>query len=309
MSTRGIIARSTGESTFAGRYHHWDSYPSGLGVAIVELYRGHFKHDLTRMLQVLLDKHPAGWSTIVHKDFNLKPGYTNVGSRPDGMSIEEFQNQPFNRRPQCYCHGHRKEVGWVADEKSDCGAEWAYVVEVLPACDGEEPEQRILHVLEHHKHADSGEYHWQEVGRIDLDCKDSINWTAIECGENFERCSHYAWKHDLVPRTCNLGTQTWLGKTPLDFHDAIAFIIEGKRYKNSGSGGDADFGNRMLGTRYPSGTWVQSLITGNGKRREVPVAKRTDKGFVPLLGVTWVYPPTKNNPQETLVTASEEAYA
>lgn len=56
MSTNGIIARSTGEGTFEGRYHRWDSYPHGLGVALVELYRGHFKHDLSRMLQVLLDK-------------------------------------------------------------------------------------------------------------------------------------------------------------------------------------------------------------------------------------------------------------
>jgi hypothetical protein len=56
MSTNGIIARSTGEGTFAGRYHHWDSYPSGLGTTLVELYRGHFNRDLDRMLQVL------GWA-------------------------------------------------------------------------------------------------------------------------------------------------------------------------------------------------------------------------------------------------------
>jgi hypothetical protein len=299
MSTNGIIARSTGEARFEGRYHHWDSYPTGLGVALVELYRGQFKHDLDRMLQVLIDKHPAGWSTIVHKDFNLKPGYTNVAQRPAGMSIDDFQNQPLNRRPQCYCHGHRHEEGFLHDEKSDCGAEWAYVFETMPQDDAD---QKLLHVLARTKHEDSGEYFWNDVGRIDLDSEDTINWTAIDCGENFERCSHYAWYHNLVPKTSNLGTQTWLGNRPLEFHDAIAFIINGRRLKNSGSGGDADFGNRMRGTRYPSGTWVQSLIAANGKRLEVPVAKRTEKGFVPLPGVQWVMPPTKNNPQETLVS-------
>jgi hypothetical protein len=284
MSTRGIIARSTGESTFAGRYHHWDSYPSGLGVALVELYRGHFKHDLTRMLQVLLDKHPAGWSTIVHKDFNLKPGYTNVGSRPDGMSIEEFQNQPLNRRPQCYCHGHRHEEGFLHDEKSDCGAEWAYV---------SDEEEKVLHVLDREKHEVSGEYHWQGVGRIDLDCEDSINWMTIECGENFERCSHYAWKHDLVPRTCNLATQTWLGNRSLEFHDAIAFIVAGKRYKATGSGGNSDY-LRRTGKNFPSNTWVSSVVAGNGRRLELPVAIITSDGtYSPLQGVTWIYPPTK----------------
>ena len=83
MSTNGIVARSTGERTFEGRYHHWDSYPSGLGVTLVELYRSHFKPNLSRMLQVLLNEHPAGWRTIVHKDFTLKPGYTNLGTLPE----------------------------------------------------------------------------------------------------------------------------------------------------------------------------------------------------------------------------------
>jgi hypothetical protein len=39
MSTRGCIARLTGSQPwqFRGVYHHWDSYPSGLGRA---LFRG-----------------------------------------------------------------------------------------------------------------------------------------------------------------------------------------------------------------------------------------------------------------------------
>jgi hypothetical protein len=295
MSTNGLIARSTGEGTFKGRYHHWDSYPSGLGVTLIELYHGHFKTNLTRMLQVLLDKHPAGWSTIVGKDFNLKSGYTNIAQRPEGMSIEEFQNQPLNRRPQCYCHGARHEEDFLHDEKSDCGAEWAYVFD---------EDEKILHVLDRQKHEQSGEYHWQEVGRIDLDSEAEINWTAIECGENFERCSHYAWYHNLLPKTSNLGTQTWLGNCPLKFHDAVAFIVDGKRYKSTGSGGDADFLSRTQTTRFPSGTWVQSLVAGNGKRMDIPVAKRTDNGFIPLPNVQWVMPPTKNNPQETIMEAN-----
>lgn len=301
MSTNGIIARSTGESTFAGRYHHWDSYPSGLGVTLVELYRGHFNYDLPHMLGVLLDKHPAGWSTIVHKDFTRKPGYTNIAQRPEGMPIEEFQHQPLNRRPQCYCHGHRKEDGWVADEKSDCGAQWAYVFETLPARD-EEPEQRILHVLERCKHADSAGYFWQDVGRIDLDSPDAINWTAIECGETFERCSHYAWYHNLQPKTSNLGTQTWLGRRPLEFHDVIGFIIDGKRYATTGCGGDSDYFNSHRGTRFPRNAWVASVKAKNGRRFDVPVAKKAATGFEPFDGVTWVYPPTQLSPTETLVS-------
>ncbi len=302
MSTNGIIARSTGEGTFAGRYHHWDSYCSGLGVFLVELYRGHFKHDLTRMLQVLLDEH-TGWSTIVHKDFTLKPGYTNVAQRPEGMSIEDFQKQPLNRRPQCYCHGHRHEEGWIADEKTDCGASWAYVFETIPE-HGEEPEQKILHVLSREKHEVSGEYHWQEVGRINLDCNEEINWTAIECGENFERCSHMAWYHGVVPKTCDLSMQTWLGNRPLDpIHDPVAYIIDGKKYKATGSGGSSDYSRG----HHPRGTWVASLITGNNRRAELPIARYVEgegRGEYQLLdNVVAVYPPTKRNTTETVVSA------
>ena len=306
MSTNGIIARSTGEGTFEGRYHHWDSYPNGLGVALVELYRGHFQRDLSRMLQVLLDKHPAGWSTIVHKDFKLKPGFTNVAQRPEGVSIGEFQNQPLNRRPQCYCHGVRHEDGFLHNEKSDCGAEWAYVFETLPEREGE-PEQRILHVLDRQKHKDSEEYFWYEAGRINLDSTDEINWTVIECGENFERCPHIASYHGV---NSPLSMQTFLGTRPLEMHDAVAFIVNGNRYKSTGSGGDADYYNR-IGSRavqYPSGTWVQSLVAGNGKRMEIPVARATkDGGLVPLAGVRWVMPATKNEPRETIMTASRKS--
>jgi hypothetical protein len=293
MSTNGIIARSTGEGTFAGRYHHWDSYCFGLGVALIELYRGHFKHDLTRMLQVLLDEHPAGWSTIVHKDFTLKPGYTNVAQRPEGMPIEEFQNQPLNRRPHCYCHGHRHEEGWIADEKTDCGASWAYVFD---------EDNKTLHILGRQKHEVSGEYHWQEVGRIELDSEDQTNWTAIECGENFERCSHYAWYHNLLPKTSRLGTQTWLGNRPLEFHDAVAFLVGSKRYANSGSGGNSDYLRKMAGKNFPPDTWVSSVVAGNGRRLEIATAKITSDGYVPMDGITWIYPPTKQtNGRETKV--------
>jgi hypothetical protein len=290
VSTNGIIARSTGERTFVGRYHHWDSYPSGLGVALVDLYRGHFKRDLTRMLHVLLDEHPAGWSTIVHKDFALKPGFTNIAQRPEGMSIEEFQNRRLNRRPQCYCHGHRHEEGWIADEKSDCGAEWAYVFETISAHD-DESERKILHVLYPEKNQ-SGEYGWKEAGQIDLDSTDEISWTTIECGENFERCSHMAWYHGVVPKTCNLGMQTWLGNRPLDpIHDPVAYVIDGKKYKATGSGGSSDY----IRGHHPCGTWVASLVTGNNRRTELPIARYVQhegRGEYQLLdNVQAIYPP------------------
>jgi hypothetical protein len=136
-----------------------------LGTTLVDLYRGHFNRDLKRMLRVLLDEHPAGWSTINNCDFNLKPGYSDA---PSGTA----------RQPRCYCHGDRNEKALLVTEESDCGAEWAYVFDV---------EEKILHVLDRQKHTDSQEYFWQDVGRIELDSDEPINWTTIECGEDFDR--------------------------------------------------------------------------------------------------------------------------
>ena len=94
VSTNGIIARSIGEGTFEGVYHHWDSYPNeGLGQFLIHILTGHFRNDLARMLRVLIDEHPAGWSTIVNKDFALEPGYTAETLRHpsfSGMSEEEY---------------------------------------------------------------------------------------------------------------------------------------------------------------------------------------------------------------------------
>src|SRR6266852_1034368 len=81
MSTRSCIARSTGEGTFQGVYHHWDGCPSSLGATLFGLYRQHFKHDLDAMLTFLIEKHPAGWSTINSADFTLPAGYQEAKYR------------------------------------------------------------------------------------------------------------------------------------------------------------------------------------------------------------------------------------
>jgi hypothetical protein len=108
MSTRGALVRATGDNTFKGVYHHWDSYPKGLGKTLWGLYHGHFNKDLGKMLGVLIDEHLAGWSTINECDFNLKPGYIEH-PEPDSKKPQ---------RPLCYCHGDRRERAQVITEKN-----------------------------------------------------------------------------------------------------------------------------------------------------------------------------------------------
>ena len=290
MSTRAVIARvGEHEGKFAGRYVHTDGMPTSMGATLWNLLHGHFKNNLPAMLAYLIDAPHAvgGWSAIVGKDFSLKPGYTWQKATAGGAKYEVYSKRPDYRRPQCFAGRAGEDASLFTEKDFENGTdvEWLYVFNET---------ERKLFVRD--------VFAKEDVAVIDLN-GEQPDWSKIECGENFERGSHYAWAHDLTPNTSNLSTQTWLERRPFDLHDAIAFVVNGKRLKNSGSGGDADFLSRTHTTRFPSGTWVQSLIAGTGKRTDIPVAKRTNKGFVPLAGVQWGFPPTKNNPQETIMEA------
>jgi hypothetical protein len=121
MSTRGCIARlqSRNPLEFSGVYHHWDSYPSGLGQALFLLRKMEFGGDTDAMLKALIDEHPAGWSTVVGSTFSKTPGYR----ARDAAATED------DAAPQCYCHGARHESGWVVTHQNAAGSgiEFAYV--------------------------------------------------------------------------------------------------------------------------------------------------------------------------------------
>lgn len=95
MPTRAIIARQRGDG-WEGRYHHADGYPAGLGAALYALYHGHFQRDIERMLAVLIDEHPAGWSSIIGADWSQVPRYHLAWPDTDTA-------------PACFCHGSRHE--------------------------------------------------------------------------------------------------------------------------------------------------------------------------------------------------------
>ena len=116
MSTRGAIVRFTNCETtqFEGRYHHWDSYPEALGATLWGLYHGHFQKDLQRMVEFLIDKHQAGWSTINGKDFSMEPGHR------EGLELRRTG-------PECYCHGGLSEEGWLVTHENAAGSGCEYV--------------------------------------------------------------------------------------------------------------------------------------------------------------------------------------
>lgn len=273
MSTRGVIARTTGEEgAFKGVYNHSDSYPRYMGPHLFHLLQTKFNNNLEKMLISLIDQHSVGWSMVGE---------------------------------ECYCHPRRKRAAetqpnWFTDKNiRECtDIEWLWVFD---------EENKKLFVVDHR--------HKTDAGIVDLTAPEPTTeeWLRLECGEELERCTHYAWVHFPELKGSNLSTQTYLGKRELDFRDAIAFIINGKRYSSTGTGGHSDFYNRSMfhdrSTKnlkpWPAKTWIASVKAGNGARKDVPVAKITDdEGYTPYPGVTWVLPPTKDNPAETLKGAA-----
>lgn len=234
MSTRAVIARRNQEGAgFEGRYHHWDGYPKGLGATLWELYHGHFRKDLGTMLQVLLDDHPAGWSTINNADWNLVPGYVGDKKHPctvcgvlewkhywqnyesSGESLPQwgrkamaagyylalghrYREPDLPEPPTCFCHGDRSEEPqlFTAETAAAVGCEWAYVFD-------EGPSLVVLASFNDDGGKMIGMFGmgnpvacWKEVAFIPLEGVEP-DWDRVECGESLERCGHVEGYHKV----------------------------------------------------------------------------------------------------------------
>ena len=292
MATRGAIARLNGVGRFRGVYHHWDSYPTGLGKTLFQVYQGHFGRDLDAMLRYLINDHPAGWSTINHTDFSLPAGYSEVGylngpCRVCGRvfddhreTLEEFEarraSDPTavdNRQvlghafeavqpgPRCFCHGERSEEAQVIHERSAAGAgvEWVYAFDT---------DTRHMVILS--SYSDSGSKmlgafgfgdtnaHWRIVADVDLDGAEP-DWETVTCGENLETCTHTVTQHfpeleELGPESGkNLSVQTYLGRTEMTHYDVYAVRIGEKTYRLTGGGYSSNYSHALTPNRWRGG--------------------------------------------------------
>jgi hypothetical protein len=187
---------------------------------------------------------------------------------------------------ECYCHPKRHrdaetEPNWFTHENTESDIEWIYAFDV---------EANRMYVRDNRHDA-------EEI--VDLTGPEP-DWNVLECGANWERCSHYACFHFPELSGSNLGMQTYLGRREFEMHDAVAFIINGKRYASTGSGGNSDYLAGHTHNPYPRNCWVASL-TRCGHRKDVVVAKIQDGKYTPYPGVAWVFPGRKNRPEETIV--------
>jgi hypothetical protein len=266
MSTRSVIGRAilatdgTYDGQFKGVYHHWDGYPSGLGAHLFATLKGKYKDNLGKMLTWAIDTHSAGWSTIM------------------GSSETE--------KPECFCHPKRKrrpepKGNWFTNENVEGDIEWLYIFDEA---------RRLMYVTDTRHKA---------TICVNLDGPEP-DWAVVECGEKFERCNHIACHHMPELRDTpqgQLGMQTYLGHAPLEVRDAVAVIVDGKRYKITGSGYSASYSGRKYSKPVLPGAWIGTVVAANGRRLEMPTMIQQNGTYIPYPGVTLVMPATKNTPE------------
>lgn len=288
MSTRAIVARPTDDG-WEGIYNHSDGYPTHLGKTLHNGCREFFDGNVERMLKFLLDEHPSGWSSLGNLNPANARGFSDNypdWANPDEDPAKAAAYREFYAAPRCYCHSeradHRDEGSNIvthAQQKDLWDIAWTYIctpdaLMVFQGCSEMTP---------------AGAVEWdQEVP--------DERWTKIECGEHFERCSHYAWVH--VPnlpdelRDCSMGLLTG-ARQPEPNRDEIGYRINGAEVKKGGHGCTEQLARQhysIKGAKPNGHRWFQEVIYPNGTKKDVPVFNPRTGKF--CAGVEPIYPPT-----------------
>jgi len=298
MSTRGIVAVGT-LARWQGIYNHYDSYPTGLGKDLYE----HLAEQMTRGQKTLTE---IGAAILAFDDWRnylaggVCPYCGQIASQAHDISISlDLRPKPGEYPdPDCQQHHHEplsETYIYTRRDMKDSGLEWAYILD---------PKENCVHVLDLHR----GPEPERHVGNMTFHAVP--DFPVLECGAHFERCCHYAWAHfPAIERDgpqSRLNTKQYLGLEPLTELDSVcAFLIGGKRYARAGGGVNGRYVRTMpsLAREIPHpdpNAWYESVKLGNGKTKYLPAALFAAEGRIPYPGVTWVFPPTQVNPQETV---------
>lgn len=122
MGTRGIIAKVEGDG-WKGRYHHWDSYPEGLGKTLHEARDKYFDGNVQALIKKLIDDEPVGWSSINGFDLSKPPQWGEERQRE-----EENGPQSYSARGEKPHTGLDSTGVWITSDGDDGGTEWCYVL-------------------------------------------------------------------------------------------------------------------------------------------------------------------------------------
>jgi hypothetical protein len=297
MSTRGIIAVGTIDR-WRGVYNHSGSYPTWMGPELM----GHLGREIVTGKTLT----EIGASILKFDDWEsyLAGGVCKycgkLNGRPHSITGTVYgKDKPgFYPDKSAKHHQHlklsdtKKNQFTEKDIAESTDIEWVYVID---------PKANVVHVID-------VRHDRKHVG--DMNFTEEANYKVLECGAEFERCTHMAWAHfpeiDQSGPQAILSTSAYLGFRPLvDFHYAYAYEIKGKRFLRGGCGINGRYASERFSSpiiKNPKSTaWYQTVKVGDVDLGYRPVA-RIDKngGYTPWPGVKWIFPPTLVNPQETV---------
>lgn len=235
MSTRCVIARQTGDE-WQGRYLHSDGYPTSRVPSLLALVE---RDGVERVTEMLVDTY-AGWSVVrpTQADFSGVRIAKNADHNTYEYGTPQQQKLSFR---QSYAHDNRfvnvpgYGIAYTAKQdglemygpKDDPDAGWTYVL----------TDKAVL-ALERSYGNDFTSWTWVEVGRFPFGSTPTEQaLTAAECGENFERCVHYAWRHFPEAEGTMVGVDVWLGRELPTRHDLATVCVRGRWLTLTGSGG------------------------------------------------------------------------
>lgn len=120
---------------------------------------------------------------------------------------------------------------------------------------------------------------------------------AMECGANYERCSHVASHHFPEAKGTRYGTAQWLGhEEGVSVDDATAVEYFGTRFELTGSGGTStadhprDYREIMWNPRRPRYWWAS--VRGATSTFDLRLSRIVKAGQKLDPGIALVFPPT-----------------
>lgn len=129
MGTRSVVAVPTGETSWKGRYVHWDGYPDGVGRALVEIIA---RDGVERAVKTITEDH-WGWSILNGEENQGLAEYQQDGR----FGTVPGYGVPYNKDTE----GGDQPDEWITDVSvAESWVEYVYVIQ----SDGKVKAYRIL---------------------------------------------------------------------------------------------------------------------------------------------------------------------
>lgn len=114
-------------------------------------------------------------------------------------------------------------LGWTDSDEmdditnlEDVDAEWAYLLD----------ERGVSVVWARRDRGWHQGVTWVNVGKVAWSDKpEHEEWLRLQCGDDLERCTHYAWVHFPEAKDINIGTAVWMGRAEPGHHDVHELVL------------------------------------------------------------------------------------